>query len=48
MGIRSPLTLIGGKYFLAQKIIDRMPAHVCYVEPFGGGAHVLIQKQPSI
>jgi len=47
MEMRSPLAWIGGKHFLAAKLIDLMPAHVCYVEPFGGGAHVLIQKYSS-
>ncbi|WP_288430671.1 DNA adenine methylase [uncultured Pantoea sp.] len=37
----------GGKFRLAPWIIDQMPEHVCYVEPFGGAASVLIQKPRS-
>jgi len=45
--LRSPITWVGGKFALAPKIISLMPRHVCYCEPFGGAAHVLIQKQPA-
>ena len=37
----------GGKFRLAPWIIDQMPEHVCYVEPFGGAAGVLLQKPRS-
>lgn len=37
----------GGKFRLASWIIERMPEHVCYVEPFGGAAGVLLQKPRS-
>jgi DNA adenine methylase len=33
----------GGKFRLASWIIERMPEHVCYVEPFGG----VLQKPRS-
>ena len=37
----------GGKWRLAPWLLERMPAHTCYVEPFGGAAGVLLQKPRS-
>lgn len=37
----------GGKWLLAPWVIDHMPAHRIYIEPFGGAASVLMRKPRS-
>ena len=41
-----PLKWHGGKHFLAKGIVELMPAHTHYVEPFFGGGAVLLAKNP--
>jgi DNA adenine methylase len=43
----SPIRYFGGKSYLASTIISLLPKHTRYVECFGGGGHVLSQKEPS-
>jgi DNA adenine methylase len=43
---RSPISWIGGKYVLANKIIPHFPPHTRYIEPFGGAMHILFRKSP--
>lgn len=44
---RPVLRYFGGKWMLAPWILQNLPAHKTYVEPFGGGASILMRKNRS-
>jgi len=45
--MHSALNYMGGKSRLADRIVQQIPPHVCYCEPFCGAAWVLFAKEPS-
>lgn len=45
--LKSPLGYLGGKSRLAKRIVEKIPSHTTYVEPFCGGAWVYFTKKPS-
>ena len=47
MAMRTPLSYYGGKQQLASKILDMIPEHKVYCEPFCGGAAIFFAKEPS-
>lgn len=47
ISLKTPITYYGGKQRLCGRIIDLIPAHDLYCEPFLGGAAVFFAKIPS-
>lgn len=45
--LRTPISYYGGKQKLAQTILQFIPEHTLYAEPFLGGAAVFFAKKPS-
>lgn len=47
LNLKTPISYYGGKQKLATKIIELIPKHTLYCEPFLGGAAVFFAKQAS-
>lgn len=45
--MKSPIKWHGGKHFLASKVVELMPPHTHYCEPFFGSGAVLLAKNPD-
>lgn len=45
--MNSPIKWHGGKHYLARKIVDLMPPHTHYVEPYAGSLAVLLARNPN-
>ena len=45
--MNSPIKWVGSKRQLAKYIIEQIPEHICYCEPFFGGGSVYFNKQIS-
>lgn len=45
--LTQPIKWHGGKYYLRKWIIDLMPPHLHYVEPFFGGGGILLARDPA-
>lgn len=46
--MKPPIAYFGGKVMLADRIVDLLPAHMHYVEPYCGSLSVLLAKRPSV
>lgn len=44
---RTPITYYGGKQKLVPTILELIPSHTLYCEPFAGGAAVFFAKEPA-
>ncbi len=47
MLLKSGINRVGGKAYLSQWLCSFLPEHLCYVEPFAGGAKLFFAKEPS-
>lgn len=45
--VKSPIPWPGGKQYLCKPIVERIPVHETYVEPFFGSGKVFFKKKPS-
>lgn len=42
--INSPFRYAGGKFYARNLILEHIPHHACYIEPFAGGASIFFAK----
>jgi DNA adenine methylase len=42
-----PLKWHGGKHYVAKRVLELMPPHLCYVEPYFRGGQVLFRRDPG-
>lgn len=47
LSLTPPLKWHGGKHYLARRLLELMPGHLHYVEPYAGGLAVLLAKSPD-
>ena len=45
--LKSPISRIGGKSYLAGWLSQYIPEHTSYIEVFAGASHLLFSKLPS-
>ena len=45
--MKTPITYYGGKQILTHEILELMPAHKIYVEPFFGGGALFFHLEPN-
>lgn len=45
LAINSPFRYAGGKFYARKLIIEQIPRHSCYIEPFAGGASIFFAKK---
>jgi len=45
--IHSPFRYAGGKFYARKLILEHIPEHSCYIEPFAGGASIFFAKRKS-
>lgn len=44
--MKSPISRVGGKMWLVKTLLNLMPPHEVYIEPFFGAGHLFFAKQP--
>lgn len=45
--MKSPIRRVGGKHYMVRHLLELMPPHKAYVEPFGGAGWLLFAKEPA-